>query len=145
GGLAHASSPSALARMADVVSSVPGVRSAGPLVSTFDDTVEVAGAGGALERLPIEEDAVSEGAIQALRLTPVSGRVFDHDDFDTFAPVTMVNDVLANRFWPNESAIGKSMTVIRSAPNALSHRQVVTVVGVVRTVPLNYALGDKPP
>jgi predicted permease len=149
-GLTHASGSDPLSRMVDVLSGVPGVRSVGPWTTTFDDTVEVRGAGGVTQRVPIEDDAVGAGTMRALGIAPVSGRLLDSADAESAASAGVVNDVLAAALWPNESAVGKSMVVIRADRNAparsgLARRQVVRVVGVVHSIAVNYSPGEKAP
>ncbi|MGH7648905.1 MAG: FtsX-like permease family protein, partial [Gemmatimonadaceae bacterium] len=97
-----------------------------------------------------EEDALSAGTTRALGVRPLAGRLLDSVDFRSLAPVVVVNDVLAKSYWPDESAVGKSIRVIRSASNAppasgLAQRQLVTIVGVVRSIAFYPAPGGKAP
>jgi putative ABC transport system permease protein len=149
-GLSHASGDDPLSRMVDALAAEPAVRSVGPWASTFDDTVEAAGVGGVVQRMPVEDDAVSAGTMRALGTSPMSGRLLDSADAVSAASVGVVNDVLAAALWPNQSAIGKSMILIRaerSAParSGLARREVVRIVGVVRSIAVNYAPGEKAP
>ncbi|HEX7173828.1 MAG TPA: ABC transporter permease [Pyrinomonadaceae bacterium] len=58
------------------------------------------------------------------------GRIFNQFDRADGAPVVIVNETLARRYWPGESAVGKKLIVLRlSKPVA---REVVGVVGDVR-------------
>ncbi len=149
-GLSHASGTDALPRMVAALRDLPGARSAGLVTVTGGDTVQATRAAGVVGRVAIEDDAVSAGSMHSLSVTPMAGRLLDSADFESGAPVVVVNDVLAGAIWPNESPVGKSMVVIRPPSNAppasgIARRQVVTIVGVVHSLALNYAPGSKPP
>lgn len=59
-------------------------------------------------RLAIE--AVTPGYFRAVGIELVEGRDFDERDFGPDArPVFIVNESMARRFWPGESAVGKRM------------------------------------
>jgi predicted permease len=57
------------------------------------------------------------------RIPIVDGRSFDGRDIQTGRPVVIVNETLARHFWPNQSAIGRSLVV---------RGQSVEVVGIAR-------------
>lgn len=113
------------------LSAVPGVESAA-LSSWFplgfeggpQHTVTVAG----YERKPGEDTTfpysiVSPGYFATLRIPLLEGRDFtDHDD-DTAPKVAVINETMANRFWPGQSPIGRKF---RAAWREL------TVVGVAQ-------------
>src|SRR5262245_49958868 len=62
----------------------------------------------------------------------IEGRSFTEDDGPAAAPVVIVDERLARRSWPGESAIGKRLSV---DPAVTGHPSVwATVVGVVRHV-----------
>ena len=65
--------------------------------------------------------------LQTLRVMPVEGRLLDARDGADAPPAVVVNETLAKRFMPGQSALGRR---IRFAPNEPSF----TVVGVVRDV-----------
>ena len=57
----------------------------------------------------INRNVVSRNYFDAMRIRIVGGRAFtDTDDVDAPA-VVMVNETLAERFWPGENAVGKRM------------------------------------
>lgn len=66
---------------------------------------------------------VSSGYFDTLGIAVVTGRAFTAEDAS--APVAIVSEGLARRFWPGEPAIGRALT-LDTAP------QPLTVVGVVR-------------
>jgi predicted permease len=57
------------------------------------------------------------------RISLVDGRSFDGRDIDTGKQVALVNQTVAHHFWPNQSAIGRSLVV---------RGQRVEIVGVAR-------------
>jgi putative ABC transport system permease protein len=78
-------------------------------------------------RLAIE--AVTPGFFDAVGIEVLDGRDFDDRDVQPGAPtVFIVNESLARRFWPGESAIGKRM--VSGAPRPDGRWD--TVVGVVK-------------
>jgi putative ABC transport system permease protein len=84
----------------------------------------------------------SPGYFRVLQISLASGRVFTDDDREGREPVAVVNETLAKRFWPNESAIGKHIELgnqysERIASSALgsspdSTPRWFTIVGVVQ-------------
>lgn len=65
----------------------------------------------------------------------IAGRDFANGDSGNAPPVAIVNDTLAHRFWPNESAVGKRLTLIKS-------KSVMEIVGVVGDVK-RFGLGEQ--
>ncbi len=76
-----------------------------------------------------EWTAVSDGYFDLLRIPLLQGRGFDGRDILDGDPVTVINETMARRYWPNGDAIGAR---IRIGPdvNAPFH----TIVGVVGDV-----------
>jgi putative ABC transport system permease protein len=81
------------------------------------------------------------GYFRALKISLASGRLFTDDDRDGRQLVATVNETLAKRFWPNESAIGKHIALgnqyserITSSsaapPPATSVPRWITIIGV---------------
>jgi putative ABC transport system permease protein len=70
---------------------------------------------------------ISEGFFQTLRVPLRKGRFFNAQDNQGSVPVTVINETMAQRFWPGEEALGK-----RFKPGlAQSPNPWLTVVGVV--------------
>ena len=69
--------------------------------------------------------AVSPGYFRTLAISIVAGRDFTVQETAANAPVAIISDALARRFWPSTSAIGKRLTTPLSAVP-------LTIVGVAR-------------
>jgi predicted permease len=82
---------------------------------------------------------VTPGYLEALRVPLVKGRLFKESDAPPAPAVVIIDEPLANRFWPNEDPIGRRMYQPRS-PEELTRpaadTQWVRVVGVVKSVKL---------
>jgi predicted permease len=82
-------------------------------------------------------NVISPGYFATMRIRRLAGRDFTMDDRAGGLPVAIVNDQLAKRAWPNESAIGKRIRL--GGPDA----QWATIVGVVGTVK-HFRLSEDP-
>jgi predicted permease len=78
--------------------------------------------------------AVDEGYLDAMGIPLISGRGIRETDGNGEERVVLVNQFAANRYWPEESAVGKSVTV-----GEVPYR----VVGVVGDVKIQF-LSDPP-
>ena len=88
------------------------------------------------ETLSTVTNTVDVDYFSVMRIPLVVGRTFTESDRDGSAPVVIINDDLARRYWPNGDALGKSIKLIGDAVS----RQVI---GVVKTI--NYTtLGEAP-
>jgi putative ABC transport system permease protein len=67
---------------------------------------------------------------KAMKTPVLAGREFMEADGTSSAPVAVVNDVAAKRFWPTESALGQRIGL----PGSDNHETVLTVVGVTGNV-----------
>ena len=77
-----------------------------------------------------EARSVSAGYFRAMRIPLLAGRPFDGRDTAGSAPVIIVNQAMARRFWAGEDPLGKTVTYKREG--ASGPRRVVGVVGDVR-------------
>ncbi len=82
----------------------------------------------------VPERYVSAGYFEAMGIRLVEGRTLDRSDMENGRPVVVVSRDLAERFWPDESAIGKSIASSFDGP----WFTVVGVVGSVRDVALQW-------
>lgn len=128
-------------RMLEEVSALPEVSGVGltlitPLgLSSSDRGVEVPGyefAEG--ERNSLRYSYVSEGYIETMGIDLLEGRTFTRSDNADAPPVMLVNRRFADRFWPNESALGK---IVQTAGRDWQ------IVGVVETGKYG-SLGEDP-
>jgi predicted permease len=113
-----------------------GLTLAAPLgLNSSDRSVEVPGyefAEG--ERRSLRYTYVSEGYLETMGVDLVEGRSFTRQDDENGPPVMIVNRHFAERFWPGESAVGKT---VRTAGREWE------VVGVTETGKYD-SLGETP-
>ncbi|HVT18496.1 MAG TPA: ABC transporter permease [Thermoanaerobaculia bacterium] len=83
---------------------------------------------------------VSDGLFASLGVRPLAGREFERLDGARSRPVAVVNQSLARRLWPRESALGKRIRLAAGPPDEPWR----TVVGVVPDL-LLYGFDDKKP
>jgi putative ABC transport system permease protein len=126
-------------RLLERVAALPGVEAAGlisqlPLqTSGFNSTVIPEGQQFPPGQAPLAENRiVTPGYFPALGIPLVRGRALDARDAEGDAPVILVNETLARRFWPDQDPIGRR---IRRGDDSLL--EVVGVVGDVRQVGLS--------
>jgi len=121
----------------DRARSVPGVDSATiasnfPLGGGLGRTVfpegqdEASGYRGTLTQL----NDVAPNFFQTLRIPLVGGREFTDADRKDTRQVAIINEAMANQFWPNQNAIGKRF-------HFFGETQLREVVGVVRNTVVN--------
>ena len=77
-----------------------------------------------------DQRVVSPGYFRAMGISLVRGRFFEARDSDTAPPVTVVDESLAQTYWPNQDPIGKRL----HPGGRQSQTPWVTVIGVVRHV-----------
>jgi putative ABC transport system permease protein len=118
--------------------SLPGVDSAAAI-----DNMPLSGEGGSIQPIQIEGRpivamadqpevsvrVISSGFVHTMRIPLIAGREFDDSDSAGAPRVVVISQAMARRFWPNESALGKRLTLtfFPSAP-----RTIVGVVGDVK-------------
>jgi predicted permease len=81
--------------------------------------------------------SVTPGYFEALGIHMVRGRSFDERDNDTAPHVVIVDERLAQHFWPNRDPIGRRMYMPGDTKDLLKvdeHTVWITVVGVARTL-----------
>jgi predicted permease len=83
--------------------------------------------------------AVAGGYFEAMGMHVVRGRGIERGDVERSEPVAVVNQTLAEQFFPNQDAIGQ-----RVASNRLGDLVWMTIVGVVANTPIR-ALGESDP
>jgi len=80
--------------------------------------------------------AVAGGYFETMGMRVLRGRSISRADVDHREPIVVVNQALANRFFPNQNPIGE-----RVASNRMGDLSWLTIVGVVANTPLR-TLGE---
>jgi predicted permease len=77
-----------------------------------------------------DERIVSGHYFQTMEIPLRQGRFFNDEDVATKPSVTVIDEIMAQQFWPNENPVGKRIRVKDSAPDS----PWITIVGVVGRV-----------
>jgi putative ABC transport system permease protein len=77
------------------------------------------------QKLMVPGNSVTPGYFEAMGIPLVRGRAFTHADAADAPPVMVVNESFAQRFWPNDDALGHLVQ---------DGRDHATIVGIVRDV-----------
>jgi predicted permease len=80
----------------------------------------------AVEAHTVAFDAVGPGYLSTLGIPLIEGREFDDDDRQATPRVAIINNIMADRYWPHENPVGKSLNL---GPPGSSP---VTIIGVAR-------------
>jgi predicted permease len=122
-------------QVSERIAALPGVESAGLAEEIFITgnpggllTIERSSADSSEQAsIPFRRDAIGEGFFQTLRVPLRAGRFFNAQDNQGSMPVTIINEMMARRFWPGEEVLGKRFKL--GPPQ--SANPWLTVVGVV--------------
>ncbi len=128
-------------RILEGLRAVPGVELAGattsiPFSGNYSDSVILA---EGYEMKPGEslispgQVMASDGYFEAMGVRLLSGRLFTPSD-EGRARVTVIDETLATRFWPNGDALGRRLYFPASIENLLAkpdEDQMITIVGVI--------------
>jgi len=93
----------------------------------------------------------SDGYFEAMRIPLVRGRYFDRRDTASAAPVVIVDERLARRFWPGRDAVGQQLVRPANPTGVLdlltpdANARSYTVIGVVANVHLTGLTPKAPP
>lgn len=115
------------------VRAIPGLRLGfvqGEFLNRSRSSTAIARPDGAL---PGDEQGLNVGGdfFDVVRLKATEGRLPTRAELDARAPVAVVSEIVARRFWPGKSGVGQTLTP--RSPNV----PVWTVIGVVRDARLN--------
>ena len=123
------------------LSALPGVRSAAA-VSNLPMSGDNASASFAIEGLEVpqgqpsphgDSHVVSHDYFTTLGIPLVQGRFFDRRDGPETTKVAVIDQVLADRYWPAGDAIGRRMALyFEGSPDKPVWREIVGVVGHVK-------------
>ncbi|HEV2915197.1 MAG TPA: ABC transporter permease [Pyrinomonadaceae bacterium] len=133
-------------RLTDEVASLPGVESAGAVLS-----LPLGGSNLSVGRSFIPDGrpltpaesinaayiVATPGYFRTMKIPLAAGRSFTERDTDEATKVVVVNETLARRVFPGESAVGKRIRVWRDEDFA---REIIGVVGDTKS----FALDDEP-
>jgi len=133
-------------RAAERIRTVPGVTAASfafPLPLDAYGSTEVVTPEGYVprvdnEHLEIGLSVVGPDYFRAMGTTLVSGRGFTEADTATSPSVAVVNETMARRFWPNQSALGRHIRIGNDAASPQAE-----IVGIARDGKYNL-LGEPP-
>ncbi len=117
--------------------SVPGVTSAGavrmlPLSRTIGDwsiTIEGRPLASPGENPNADYQSATPGYFKTMGTTLLKGRLLTTADREESPPVVVINDTMAERYWPGQDAIGKRFQM----GGIGTTRPPMTIVGIVRT------------
>ena len=136
-------------RFLDAVRQIPGVEKAGtvdalPFSGENHGGYISTSAGAAAEtnqRLVAETDLVGGEYLQTLGVRLQAGRWFRGEDEKQTSDTAMVNDTLARRLWPEDSALGKRICVNCTTEQPQNWKRIIGVVSGVRHADLDARLG----
>jgi predicted permease len=131
----------------DRFAAIPGVRSVAGAVRAplslssngmfrrvmFPGRTEFAGA----PPFEIKYNSVTRNFLSTMGTPILRGRGFEQHDDAAGANSVVINETMAQRFWPNDDPVGK--TVLVGGPKGQVHR----VIGVAKNAPIN-AIGEAP-
>ncbi len=143
-------------RIREAIRAIPGVEAAGgtgsiPLGGGYNDSVLIP---ETYEMKPGESLisprrlTVTPGYFEAMGIGMAKGRAFDERDTETSAPVVIVDERLAERFWPGRDAIDQRVympTSVNDVGRPDPKRRWLRVVGVVKSVRLEDLAGKGSP
>jgi putative ABC transport system permease protein len=132
-------------RLLDEIATIPGVQAAGavnmlPLLNFgFNTSFRIVGRPpfAEVDRAPIIElRFVTPGYFDAMGMTVERGRNITATDTAASAPVMLVNNAAAKRFWPNGNPVGERISF---GPGPQNENEIVGVVSDVRDFGLSTA------
>ncbi|HSE33644.1 MAG TPA: ABC transporter permease [Pyrinomonadaceae bacterium] len=103
-------------QLIDRIGTVPGVEAAAgvvslPLTSAFESTDVIIEGRTQDPRPEANYNTITPDYFKVLRIPLLKGRTFTAQDVKDAPRVVVINDVLAQRLWPNEEVIGKRLRV----------------------------------
>jgi len=141
-----------MTRALDAIRSVPGVAAAGvtttiPFSGSYSDSVILA---EGYQMQPGEslisprQVIITPGYFEAMSMQLVRGRFFDERDIASAAAAVIVDERLAQKFWPNQDPLGRRMYQPGSPEDLMkvdANTRWLHVIGVVKEVRLEDLAG----
>jgi len=130
------------AELTERLGAIPGVTGVAaveqvPFLSGMSYPPVFVESGGVADQAAIHVSNVSPSYFRVLGIPALSGRLFDTGDVDGNPEVTVVNRAMAERYWPEEDALGRRVNV-----GSEKDPEWLTVVGVVENV--RYRAAEEP-
>jgi predicted permease len=123
------------------VRALPGVDSAGvidslPLHGGSNQPIAIEGRPAAVmaDQPEVAVRVISPGYLRAMRIPVLQGRDFSDADAPDRPATVLISESMAHRFWPNESPLGKHLTLTFSPEKT---REIVGIVGDVKQTGLD--------
>ena len=117
------------------IAQIPGVRAAGsarvlPLARSIGDwSIKIEGRPYVAEENPNGDyQAVTPGYFQAMQLKLIRGRFLTDADREGAMPAVVINETMANRYWPGEDAVGRKFHM------GTDDKPWLTIVGITADV-----------
>jgi predicted permease len=123
-------------RLREEAQAVPGV-SASAIATTMPLSGSDIGVGFTIEGRPVDPGTrtsaeyfgISPDYFSTMGIPVLRGRAFTERDNDSSPNVVIINESLAAKYWPNENALGKRMTI---GYGNTGPREVIGIVGTVK-------------
>jgi putative ABC transport system permease protein len=123
----------------DRVRAIPGLSSAGAVdglpfsTGGFDNSFSIDGRPDPPAGQPLKADIrrMDPGYFPAMRIALIQGRSFRDTDRTDAPPVIVISQSMARKYWPNEGAIGKRLTIHFGPPEGIQ-AEIVGVAADVR-------------
>lgn len=77
---------------------------------------------------------VTSGYFEVMRVHPHRGRMFSETDGVSGAPVVLINETFARKFWPGEDALGKRLRLVENS----TPQPWLTVAGILPDILQNF-------
>jgi putative ABC transport system permease protein len=82
-------------------------------------------------------DSITPDYFRTMGIRLRSGRFFTDADAEHATPVTIINEAMANRYWPGEDPLGRRIQIHSDSPTESETLEIVGVVDNVRQMALN--------
>jgi predicted permease len=89
----------------------------------------------------IAAQSVSSGFFGAMQIPVFRGRVFDTQDRKETQPVAIVNEALANRYFPHTDPIGRAIKLSRADDSSQPWLRIIGVVADIKTTTVFQEMG----